>query len=47
MFGVYLAGKPEKGDPKVVQRYFDELLDRVEGGRLDDASFADIDEAIA
>jgi hypothetical protein len=47
MFGAYLVGKPEKGDAQTVQRYFDELLDRVEGDRADDATFADIDEALA
>ena len=47
MFATYLTERPQTGDPARVQRYFDDLLHRVEGGDLESQSFADVDEALS
>jgi exonuclease SbcD len=47
MFATYLTQRPQTGDPTRVQRYFDDLLHRVESDDLESQSFPDVDEALS
>jgi len=47
MFSTFLASDTNIADSARVQRYFDDLLHRVESNDVEDQSFPDIDEVIA
>ncbi len=46
MFATFLASDANVAEPDRVQRYFNDLLHRVESQDVDTNEFADIDEVI-